>query len=108
MQLFVAVWFALFIYIIGKGIGEFIENENSPVLTVHATVVDMRRKTHHHHAGGHHHHTHSYHVTFQTREGELLELRVKRYVYRELAVGVQGMLTHQGTRFQGFEYYTNS
>lgn len=98
MQLFVLIWFILFFIIIGKGITQFIENENSPVLTIPATIVDMRRKTHHHH----NHHTHSYHITFQTQEGELLELRVKRYEYRELAIGDRGMLTHQGTRYQGF------
>ena len=68
MQIFVGIWFILFCYIIVKGIAQFIENENSPVLTVPATIVDMRRKTHHHHSGGHHHHTHSYHITFQTQE----------------------------------------
>ena len=100
---FVVIWFILFFYIIAKNIGQFIENENSPVLTISATIVDMRRKTHHHHANGHHHHTHSYHVTFETPEGERLELRVKRYEYNEYAVGDSGMLTHQGTRFLGFE-----
>lgn len=102
MQLFVAIWLVLFFYIIGSNIARFLENENSPVLTVPATIVDMRRKTHHHHAGGHHHHSHSYHVLFQTQEGALLELRVKRYEYRELAVGDRGMLTHQGSRYKGF------
>lgn len=102
MQLFVAIWLILFFWIIGQGIAEFIENERSPVLTVPATIVDMRRKTHHHHSNGHHHHSHSYHITFRTQDGELLVLRVKRYEFMELAVGDTGMLTHQGTRYQGF------
>ena len=93
---FLVVWFVLFFYIIGKNIAQYIENENSPVLTVSAVIVDMRRKTHHHH-------THSYHITFETQEGDRLELRVKRYEYNELAVGDRGMLTHQGTRYLGFE-----
>ena len=33
MQIFVIIWFVVFFYIIAKGIGQFIENENSPVLT---------------------------------------------------------------------------
>ena len=102
MQLFVIIWLILFFYIIGKGIAQFIENENSPVLTVPATIVDMRRKTHHHHSGGHHHHSHSYHITFELENGERLELKVRRQEYRELAIGDKGMLTHQGTRYQGF------
>ena len=96
MEIFVVIWLVLFIYIIAKNIGQFIENENSPVLTVSATIVDKRRKTHHHHS-------HSYHITFETQDGEILELRVKRYEYNELEVGDRGMLTHQGTRYKGFE-----
>ena len=103
MEIFVVIWVVLFIYIIVKNIGQFIENENSPVLTVSATIVDKRRKTHHHHSNGHHHHSHSYHITFETQDGELLELRIKRYEYNELEVGDRGMLTHQGTRYKGFE-----
>ena len=102
MQIFVIIWFVLFFWIIGKGIAQFIENENSPVLTGPATIVDMRRKTHHHHSNGHHHHTHSYHITFEKEDGERLELKVKRYEYNELAIGDRGVLTHQGTRYKGF------
>ena len=102
MQIFLILWFALFFFFIIKGISQFIQNENSPVLTVSATIVDMRRKTHHHHSNGHHHHSHSYHITFRTQDGELLVLRVKRYEFMELAVGDTGMLTHRGTRYQGF------
>ena len=103
MQIFVIIWFVLFFWIIGKGIAQFIENENSPVLTEPATIVDMRRKTHHHHSNGHHHHTHSYHITFEKEDGERLELKVKRYEYNELSIGDRGVLTHQGTRYKGFE-----
>lgn len=103
MEIFVVIWLVLFIYIIAKNIGQFIENENSQVLTVAATIVDKRRRTHHHHSNGHHHHSHSYHITFETQDGEMIELRVKRYEYNELEVGDRGMLTHQGTRYKGFE-----
>ena len=102
MQIFVIIWFALFLFIIFKAVGQWIENENSPVLTVPATVVDMRRKTHHHHGNGHHHHSHSYHVTFQKEDGQRIELKVKRFEYDPMAIGDRGYLTHQGTRFQGF------
>lgn len=103
MQIFVLIWLALFVYIIGKAVAQFIENENSPVLTGPVTIVDMRRKTHHHHSNGHHHHTHSYHITFEKEDGQRLELKVKRYEYHELSVGDRGILTHQGTRYKGFE-----
>ena len=103
MEIFVIIWFVLFCWIIGKGIAQFIENENSPVLTGPATIVDMRRKTHHHHGNGHNHHTHSYHITFEKEDGERLELKVKRNEYNELTIGDRGVLTHQGTRYKSFE-----
>lgn len=102
MEIFVILWFVLFFYIIGKGIVQWIANENSPVLTQPATIVDMRRKTHHHHHNGHHHHSHSYHITFEKAGGERIELKVRRQEYNEMAIGDSGMLTHQGTRYQGF------
>ena len=99
MEIFVVIWFVLFLWIIGKGIAQFVETENSPVLTEPATIVDMRRKTHHHQ----NRHSHSYHITFEKEGGERLELKVKRYEYNELAIGDRGILTHQGTRYKGFE-----
>ena len=103
MEIFVILWFALFFFFIFKSIRQWIENEHSPVLTVPATIVDMRRKTHHHHhSNGHHHLSHSYHITFEKEDGERIELKVRRYEYIEMAIGDRGMLTHQGTRYQGF------
>lgn len=103
MEIFLILWFALFFFIIGKGIVQWIENENSPVLTGPATIVDMRRKTHHHHHKHGHHISHSYYVTFEKEGSEQIELKVKRYEYNEMAIGDKGTLTHQGTRYQGFE-----
>jgi len=98
MEIFVVIWFALFFYILAKNVGQFIENENSPVLSVPATIVDMRRKTHHHQNSI----SHTYHITFEKENGERLELKVKRHEYKELSIGDKGLLTHQGTRYQGF------
>ena len=103
MNLFIVLWFALFFYFIVKSISQFIKNENSPILTVPATVADMRRKTHHHHHNHGHHHSHSYHVTFELENGERTELRMLWHNYRELDIGDRGMLTYQGTRYKGFE-----
>ena len=109
MQIFVIIWFVLFFWIIGKGIAQFIENENSPVLTGPATIVDMRRKTHHHHHNhdgtGMHHTTHSttYHVTFQVESGDRMELHVAGHEFGMLIEGDRGNLTFQGTRYLGFE-----
>ena len=98
MEVFLIIWLILFVYIIAKNIGQFFENENSPVLTVTATIVDMRRIVHHHQ----NHHSHSYHITFETENGERLVLKVKRWEYRDLSIGDRGKLTHQGTRYLNF------
>ena len=109
MQIFLVIWFALFFYFIVRSISQFIKNENSPILTVPATVADMRRKTHHHHHNhggtGMHHTTHSttYYVTFQVESGDRMELHVAGYEFGMLIEGDRGMLTFQGTRYLGFE-----
>ena len=59
--------------------------------------------THHHHHKHGHHISHAYYVTFEKEGGEQIELKVKRYEYNEMAIGDKGTLTHQGTRYQGFE-----
>ena len=109
MQIFLVIWFALFFYFIVRSISQFIKNENSPILTVPATVADMRRKTHHHHHNhggtGMHHTTHSttYYVTFQVESGDRMELHVAGHEFGMLIEGDRGMLTFQGTRYLGFE-----
>ena len=108
MEIFVIIRFVLFFWIIGKGIAQFIENENSPVLTGPATIVDMRRKTHHHHSNGHHHHSHTYHITFEVQSGDRMELKVPRSEFGLLVEGDEGVLSFQGTRYLGFERKLNN
>ena len=91
-----------------KGIGQWSKNNNSPRLTVPATVVSKRTNvTRHHHGGvnGHHHHHTSttYYVTFQVESGDRMELHVAGYEYGLLVEGDNGNLTFQGTRYLGFE-----
>ena len=91
-----------------KGIGQWNKNNNSPRLTVPATVVSKRANvTRHHHGGanGHHHHHTSttYYVTFQVESGDRLELHVAGHEYGMLVEGDHGHLTFQGTRYLGFE-----
>lgn len=91
-----------------KGIGQWNKNNNSPRLTVPATVVSKRTNvTRHHHGGanGHHHHHTSttYYVTFQVESGDRMELHVAGHEYGMLVEGDNGSLTFQGTRYFGFE-----
>jgi len=93
----------MFIITIIRNISEWVNNNNSPRLSVPATIVTKRRTTHHHHSNGHHHHTHSYYVTFQVESGDRMELKVNRSEYNLLIEGDAGTLSFQGTRYLGFE-----
>lgn len=109
----------IFIIVIGmfvvtavRGIGEWNKNNNSPRLTVAATVVAKRQNvSHSHHANagdmsgahGYHTSTHTtYYVTFQVESGDRMELAVSGSEYGMLAEGDQGQLSFQGTRYLGF------
>ena len=105
--------FGLIIFTIIRGIGEWNKNNQSPRLTVEASIVAKRthvsRHTHHNAGditGAHGTHmtssTSSY-VTFQGESGDRMELSVKSSEYGMLAEGDSGRLTFQGTRFLGFE-----
>ena len=97
----------MFIVTAIKGIGEWSKNNNSPKLTVPATIVAKRTNvTRHHHNGanGHHHHTSTtYYVTFQVESGDRMELRLTGREYGLLVEGDAGNLSFQGTRYLGFD-----
>ena len=113
--MFSVMFTIVFVLVIGtfivtavRGIGQWNKNNNSPRLTVPATVVAKRTNvTRHHHGGanGHHHHHTSttYYVTFQVESGDRMELNVDGTEYGLLVEGDNGKLTFQGTRYLGFE-----
>ena len=91
-----------------RGIGRWNKNNNSPRLTVPATVVAKRTnvtRPRHGGANGHHHHhtSTSYYVTFQVDSGDRMELDVAGEEYGLLVEGDRGNLSFQGTRYLGFE-----
>ncbi len=95
--------FGIFIVTIVRGIGQWNKNNNSPRLTVPATVVSKRANVSHHHHDHHTHHSTSYYVTFQVDSGDRMELHMTGQEYGMLVEGDQGNLTFQGTRYLGFE-----
>ena len=100
--------FGLFIVIAVKGIGQWSKNNNSPRLTVSATVVAKRTNVSRRRHSGlnehHHHHTSTwYYVTFQVESGDRMELSMTGQEYGLLIEGDRGNLTFQGTRYLGFE-----
>ena len=114
-DMFSIMFSIVFIIVIGmfvvtaiKGIGQWNKNNNSPRLTVPATVVAKRTNvSHHNHAGtnGHHHHSTSttYYVTFQVESGDRMELHLSGHEFGMLVEGDKGKLSLKGTRYLGFE-----
>ena len=114
-DMFSIMFSIVFIIVIGMfvvtaiiGIGQWNKNNNSPRLTVPATVVAKRTNvSHHNHAGtnGHHHHSTSttYYVTFQVESGDRMELHLSGHEFGMLVEGDKGKLSFQGTRYLGFE-----
>ena len=102
---------AAIVVIIVKVMSQWHQNNQSPRLTVGATVVTKRADTkvhHHDHGGvepaGRFHTTTSttYYATFQVESGDRMEFTVSGSEYGQLAEGDEGKLTFQGTRFLDF------
>ena len=114
-DLFGVMFTLVFVLVIGmlvvtavRGIRQWSKNNNSPRLTVPATVVDKRTNVTHLHYNGagwhHHHHTSTtYYVTFQVDSGDRMELQVNGTECGMLIEGDRGELSFQGTRYLGFE-----
>ena len=100
--------FGMIIFQFVTGIGTWHKNNQSPRLSVSATIVAKRENiTHHSHAnagdlsGTHGYHSTSstsYYVTFQVESGDRMELPVSGREYGMLAEGDIGKLSFQGTR----------
>lgn len=111
-ELFSVMFFLVFILVFAviitnlvRGAKQWNKNNNSPRLTVEATVV-AKRTNHTHHSGGQDHMSHtstSYYATFQVASGDRMELSMQGYEYGMLVEGDKGKLTFQGTRYLGFE-----
>ena len=110
VPLMFVVVIVFFIVIAVKGIGQWSKNNNSPRLTVPATIVTKRTNVSHHHGTGDHHHHHTsttYYVTFQVESGDRMEFHVPGHEYGMLIEGDHGNLSFQGTRYLGFERVSN-
>ena len=109
------MFLAIFLFVLGtfvfNGIKSFVtwrKNNNSPRLTVPATVVTKRTDVMRRRRGGtngHHHYYTSttYYVTFEVESGDRMELQLEGFEYGLLVEGDKGKLSFQGTRYLGFE-----
>lgn len=99
---------AVCIAAVGKGIGEWNKNNQSPRLTVFAEIVSRRVDvTYHHHMDENNmwanHSSTWYYITFQVASGDRMEFLVSGKEYGMLSEGDKGELTFQGTRYLSFK-----
>ena len=108
-ELMSVAFFALFIFAVVSIVRQWVQNNNSPRLTVEALVVSKRTHTSQQPMAGDPTGAHGFHttteciVTFQVESGDQLKFSVSGGEYRTLAEGDRGRLTFQGTRYLGFE-----
>ena len=94
----------MFIFMIVKGLSTWNKNNQSPRLTVDATVVAKRTDvTHHYYGDDMATHATWYYATFQVESGDRMEFSVDGMEYGMLAEGDTGKLSFQGTRYLSFE-----
>lgn len=102
-SLMFVVVIGFFIFTLVKHIGSWHKNNNSPKLSVDATVVGKRNNVYRHHMNDHTSYHTEYFVTFQFQSGDRLELSVPGDEVGLLVEGDEGILSFQGTRYLGFE-----
>ena len=110
-SVFPVLFTVMFVLVLGviivtlvRNVSQWHKNNNSPRLTVQATVVSKRMQVTHHHDANTHTGSSStrYYVTFEVESGDRMELPVKGSEYGMLVEGDRGQLTFQGTRYLGF------
>ena len=90
-----------------SGVKEWKKNNDSPILTVDASVVAKRTDVHYHHNNTNQNMPSSssttYYATFEVESSDRMELRMQGNQYGMLVEGDKGKLTFQGTRYLEFK-----
>lgn len=99
--------FVMFLVSALRSVSQWHTNNQSPRLTVEATIVAKRAHVsthrHSHNDDFHTGRSTTYYVTFQVASGDRMELKVESSEYGLLVEGDKGLLSFQGTRYQGFQ-----
>lgn len=107
VPVFIAIMFAIVIltilYQLMVGLGEWTRNNSLPSIAIPARIVSRRSEVNG--RGGSQMRGRvwtTYFATFELKSGERLEFSIHGKEFGQLVEGDQGILTHQGTRYQGF------
>ena len=111
-SVFPVLFTVMFVLVLGviivtlvRNVSQWHKNNNSPRLTVDATIVSKRMDVTHHHNNTTHTNSSStwYYATFQVDSGDRIEFSVSGPEFGMLVEGDQGSLSFQGTRYLSFE-----
>ena len=108
IPLFILIWVAVMVYIILKIVGEWSKNRNSPMIQREAFILDVftREDTSMVPTGSDGSMmpvvNTQYYAKFQFADGSAEEFKLHAKEYKQLAAGMRGILTSQGTWFRGF------
>lgn len=99
------IFFIMLGLVIFLGISRYIKNENSPVISTKAQLVNKERNVHTHtDANGVMSHNETLILKFQLDTGSYMKLNVGGRVFRSIPEDQWGTLTFQGTRFLKFQW----
>jgi hypothetical protein len=112
MNIFFTIFMVMFVLVVGlilfgfvRGIAVWLGNNRQPIRSDSGRVVSKRTDTSGtvggNNMGGMV--STSYYATFELLSGERKEFRVGGSEYGQLSEGDEGTLTHQGTRYKGFD-----
>lgn len=112
---FQSVFFLVFFIILAmiiiraiNGIVQWNKNNNSPKLTVDATLVTKRIDVSTHNHNSHTTRHTNYYATFQVQSGDRMEFLINGNEYGMLVEGDYGKLSFQGTRYLSFERHKSA
>lgn len=99
-KLFGGLIIGIFLIIVLKGLGIWVSNNNSEVITKKCRVVDKRTEVWG--GSGDSSASTSYYITFEFEDHSRTELQLNGNEFGLIVVGDRGELTYQGTRFKDF------
>lgn len=105
IPIFLAVVIGIVAVSTGRGLLVWSRNNSSPLLTIPARIVSKRSELRQQQQDDSNNSRTSttYYLTYELENGVRMEFRVDGNEYGMSAEGDRGILTYQGTRYQGFE-----
>lgn len=101
---FIVLFIAVLGFIIFSMISRYVKNENSPVISTRAQLIDKKRDWHTHtDANGATMTDETLYLIYQLDTGSEMRFTVNGRIYRHAVAHEWGQLTFQGTRFLRFE-----